>query len=418
MMKRIASLLFPILPVIVLSCNPNEQIIYQWRGPDRSGIYEETGLLKQWPEEGPRQVWMKDGIGNGFGSPVIAGERIYVTGETDSMAVLHCLDTDGNFIWQTTLGDEWMTGYPGSRSAPTVTGELIYAGTGQGNLYCLEKETGNILWSKDFKEDFGGIAPLHGHSEAPVVHEEMVFWTPGGDTLNVVALDRFTGALIWSNSGFGERSGYNQPKLIKLPGRTLFVTFSAYHLMGFDVETGELLFSQEQESYPPDQRKPGYGDTHANTVLFENGSIYYQAGDGNCGVRLDLSDDGTEITEVWRNPDFDGYMGGIVIIDGVLYGGTTLKKNLMSLDMVSGQAVDSLKTGSGAVIAADEMLYYYNYRGELRLIGYEDGHMTEISSFRVTAGTGQHFSHPVIHGGSLYLRHGDALMAYEIAGEK
>ncbi|MCK4747189.1 MAG: hypothetical protein KAT15_09145, partial [Bacteroidales bacterium] len=110
---------------------------------------------------------------------------------------------------------------------------------------------------------------------------------------NVVALNRFSEELIWSHAGFSERSACNPSQLIELPERSLFVTFSAYHLLGFDTQTGALLWSHEQESYPPEQRKPGYGDAHANSVLYEDGSIFYAAGDGNCGVKLDLKDDGS-----------------------------------------------------------------------------------------------------------------------------
>jgi len=413
-MKYIFVLVIPIIIISLWSCKSEKKKFQEWRGPERSGIYPDTGLLKKWPEGGPRETWFAEGIGNGFGSPVIAEDRLYITGEIDSMAVLHCLDLSGNKIWQTRLGKEWIRSLPGSRSAPTVAGNLTYVGTGMGDLYCVQKENGNILWSKSLESDFQGIPTLHGHSEAPVVHENRVFWVPGGREYNVVALDRFTGELIWSNPCFRERSGYNSPKLIKLPERILLVTFSAYHLMGLDAETGELLWFHEQESTPPEQRKPGYGDTHPNTVLYEDGSIYYMAGDGNCGVRLDLSEDGSEIREVWRTQELDGYMGGLVKIGQFLYGGTTAKKRLISVDVSTGLVVDSLKIGSGVVIAGDEMLYY-NQRGKLGLISYEKGKMKQVSSFRVTRGTEQHFSHPVIYRGVLYLRHGDALMGFRIA---
>ena len=413
-MKKIAGCFLALFLMIVLSCNSNKQEVYQWRGPDRSGVYEETGLMRQWPGENPEETWYVEGIGNGFGSPVIAGDRLYITGEKDSMAVLHCLDLNGDPIWQSTLGKEWVTSYPGSRSAPTLTGKMIYVGTGMGDLYCVDQESGNILWSKDLKDDFSGIRTLHGHSEAPVVSGNMVYWTPGGEEYNVVALDRYTGELIWKNHGFGERSGYNQPGLVRLPERDLFVTFSAYHLMGFDAETGELLWSHEQDNLPLNERKLGYGDTHANTVLYDQGSIYYVAGDGNCGVRLDLPEDGSGITEKWRNREFDNFMGGMVKIGDFLYGGTTASRRLISLDASSGRIVDSLKIGSGAVITADSMLYYYNQRGQMNLIRFEEGDMEVVSSFRVSRGTGPHFAHPVIHRGRLYLRHGDALMVYEL----
>jgi len=403
-----------LLPMF-LSCSSPRNELYEWRGADRSGIYPDTGLLKAWPEEGPREIWTVDGLGSGFGSPQFTEDRFYVTGAVDSMAVLYCYNLDGTRLWQTTLGKEWVTSYPGSRSAPTIMGKLVYVGTGMGDLYCVDADDGSLVWSTGFIEDFHGVYPLHGHSEAAVVWKDRVFWTPGGKTENVVALDRFTGELIWSNPCFGEYSAYNPGQLITLGERTLFVTFSAYHIMGLDAASGELLWSQEQTSYPPEKRSPGYGDTHANSVIFSDGSIYYVAGDGNCGVRLALSADGTEITEVWRNPGFDSFMGGVVKLGRYLYTCGTTTQYLKSIDGSTGILKDSLKIGQGAVIAADGMLYYYNQRGEMKLIRYDEGKLEEVSSFKIRKGTMNHFSHPVIHRGVLYQRHGESVIAYDIS---
>jgi len=403
-----------LLLLMLLSCSSSQPELYEWRGTDRSGIYPDTGLLKAWPEEGPGEIWTVDGLGSGFGSPQFTEDRFYITGAVDSMAVLYCFDLDGARLWQTTLGKEWVTSYPGSRSAPTIMGNLVYVGTGMGDLYCVNADDGSLAWSRDFKGDFQGVYPLHGHSEAAVVWKDRVFWTPGGKRDNVVALDRFTGELIWSNPAFGEYSAYNPGQLINLRERSIFVTFSAYHILGLDAESGELLWSQEQTSYPPEKRSPGYGDTHANSVIYSEGSIYYVAGDGNCGVRLDLSEDGSEITEVWRNHGFDSFMGGVVKLGGYLYTCGTTTQYLKSIDGSTGIMKDSLKTGQGAVIAADGMLYYYNQRGEMKLIRYNEGDLEEVSSFRIKKGTMNHFSHPVIHNDVLYQRHGESLMAYDI----
>jgi outer membrane protein assembly factor BamB len=412
-MKNLITL---VLLLLLISCTSRKQNINEWRGPGRTGIYDEHNLQKTWKKEGPAEILCIENIGNGYGSPVITDENIFITGEIDSLLILHCYGLDGKVKWETSLGKEWTESYPGSRSAPTLVDSLLYVGTGMGNLYCVEKENGRIVWSKDFVKDFNGIYPLYGHSEAPAVHDEKVFWTAGGKDHNVVALDRFTGALLWSNKGFGERSGYNQPVVIGLPDRDIFVTFSAYHLMGFDCKTGEMLWSQEQDNFPPDKRGLGYGDTHSNTVIYQDMNIYYVAGDGNCGVRLKLTESGSAITEQWRNKDFDSYMGGVVKIGNYLFGSGTVKNQLLSIDATSGMLTDSLKIGRGVVIAADNMLYYYNDRGIMNLVYYEGGKMYEVSSFKIDKGSKEHFSHPVIRNGIMYLRHGNALMGYDIRG--
>ena len=410
-MKNV-SILFAL--VLLLTSSSETSKLYEWRGPGREGIYHESNLLKEWPAEGPKELWAISNIGNGFVSPVFAEENFYITGEVDSMEILFSFNLKGEKRWQTSLGKEWMRSFPGSRSAPTIVDDLLYVGSGLGNLFCINRADGKIVWSKDLVADFSGALPLHGHSESALIQGEKIFWTTGGTVNNVVALNRFTGRLIWSNKGFGERSAYNSPKLIELPTRKIVVTFSAYHIMGLDAATGILLWSQLQNNYPPEKRLPGYGDTHCNTVLYDKGSIYYVAGDGNCGVKLKLSDDGTRITEIWRNKGFDSFMGGIVKIDDYIYGCGTVKPNLLAINASTGVLTDSLRVGSGAIIAADNMLYYYTQKGDMMLLSYSRGKIQKVSSFRIKEGNLQHFSHPVIHDGVLYQRHGNVLMAFDI----
>jgi outer membrane protein assembly factor BamB len=410
-MKK-TSILFAL--ILLLTSSTGTIRTSEWRGTGRTGIYNEKNLLKSWPLDGPRQIWSIDNIGNGFVSPIFTDENFYITGETDSLEILYCFNLKGEKQWQTNLGKEWMKSFPGSRSAPTIVDDLLYVGTGMGNLFCINRADGKIKWSKDLAADFNGQLPMHGHSESALVVGDNIFWTPGGKENNVVALNRFTGKLIWSNKGFGERSAYNSPKLIELPSKKILVTFSAYHLMGLDIETGELLWSHEQDNYPMDKRIHGNGDTHSNTVLYQSGSIFYTAGDGNCGVRLNLSADGSKITQAWRNKGFDSYMGGVVKIGDFLYGSGTVKPDLRAINANTGVLTDSLKIGSGAVISADDMLYYYTQKGDMILLNCNQGKLEKVSSFRIKEGTAQHFSHPVIHKGVLYQRHGTVLMAFDI----
>ena len=399
------------LAFVIFSEKPE---IYEWRGKGRTGIYPGTDLLKEWPDGGPPEIMRVENIGNGFVSPVFTEDRFYISGEVDSMSVLFCFDLKGQKQWQTVLGREWTRSCPGSRSAPTIAGDLLYIGSGFGNLYCVKCADGKVVWSKDLEKDFMAKLPLHGHSAAPLVDGDKVFWMPGGKDFNMVALNRFSGKLIWSNKGFGEVEAYNSPKLIELPSGKIVVTFSAYHLMGFDASTGKLLWSQEQDSYPLDERTPGHGDTHSNTVLYEDGAIYYAAGDGNCGVKLKLTTDGDSITQVWRNNGFDSYMGGIVKLGNYLYGCGTARPMLLSINSDSGIIADSLRLGAGAIISADNMLYYYTHKGDMHLLSADEGMMTKISSFRIKEGTMQHFAHPVIDKGILYQRHGNLLLAFDI----
>jgi len=427
--NNIFSLVFLSVLMLFYSCNSTQKKadsknisskvkideVYEWRGENRSGIYNDTNLLKLWPENGPELVWEYAGIGNGYGSPVFTENRMYVMGEQDSLAYLFAFDSLGNLLWKNDFGKEWVVNYNGSRSAPTIVGDLIYVTSGIGNLYCFNRHMGEILWSVDMLNDLHGTVPLFGYSESVIIEDDMVYCTPGGHDTNVVALNRLSGDIIWISKGVGQRPGYNSPQIIKLKDRNVLVNFSAYALMGHDTKTGELLWVHNQDNVKPEDRKPGMGDTHSNTVIYDEGYIYYAAGDGNGGVKLALSDNGKLVNEVWRNGDFDSYMGGIVKIGDYLYGCGTANRDFKSINVQTGQLGSILKIGCGAIIAADNMLYYYNWKGEVLLITQDPTNMEVVSKFRMKKGEKEHFAHPVINKGKLYVRHGNVIQAYNIS---
>lgn len=214
-----------------------------------------------WPESGPKFLWSSEEVSDGYGSPVILDDRLYICGVIDSSAVLLVFTLDGKITHKIPYGREWMINYVGCRNTPTITKEEIYLSTGLGDL---------------------------------------VFFNPGGKDTNVVAVNHFTGKIVWVCKGDGERPGYNSPLVIHLPMRTILVTFSAYALMGIDARDGKLLWTDPQINIPVAEHKPGNGDTHSNTVWYDNGALYYIAGDGNGAVRLVLQPDGSSIKQVWR----------------------------------------------------------------------------------------------------------------------
>jgi outer membrane protein assembly factor BamB len=398
-----------LLPTVALT-----QALAQWRGVDHRGIYPQTSTLASWPEEGPKLLWSTDMVGDGYGSPVVLDGRIYICGVFDSTACLLVFTADGKPLVKVPYGKEWMTNYVGCRNTPTITMEAIYLSTGLGDLVCLDRETFTEKWRVDGKSGFHNSLPLFGHSESPAVDGNLVFFGPGGKDTNVVALDRFTGKIVWVCKGDGERPGYNSPLIIQLPSRSILVTFSAYSFMGIDTHDGKLLWTHPQVNLPVEEHLPGHGDTHSNTVWYEDGTIFYIAGDGNGAVRLALSTDGSSIKQVWRNPVIDNYMGGFIKQGNKIYTCSDSKKKMYCLDAVNGQVTDSLKCGTGTLISDGKMLYYYNQRGELNLIRPGASGLELMSKFKVTQGTKEHFSHPVIDRGVLYLRHGQSLMAWGI----
>ena len=398
---------------LLISCKQTPQTT-EWRGTNRTGVFEAKNLLKSWPQEGPSVLWEVETLGNGYSSPIVTDEHIYVSGEVDSIGYLFKLDQSGNEIWRSAYGKEWTTNFPGPRGTPTLAGELIYLCSGLGDVFCKDVSTGKTVWQKSMLNDLQGVSPRFGYSQALVVHDDFVYCQPGGTENNLVALNRYSGELIWAAKGVGERPAYNSPCLFKWGNKKILAAFSAYHLLGFDSQTGQLLWTHEQTNTRPEDRQPGQGDTHGNTILFDNGFIYYAAADGNGGIKLALNETGDAITEVWTTPKLDNFMGGFVKLNNTLYTGSHRKQQLVAINSDTSTKTDSLKLGRGITIAADSMLYFYSNNGTVSLIEPSSSQLTSKGKFRLKKGTKEHYAHPAIHNGKLYLRHGNYLGVYDI----
>jgi len=398
-------LLYVVAWCCIISAGTYAQEVLQFRGPDRTGVYHESNLLKTWPDGGPDLLWESDGLGNGYGSPAITANSIFINGEIDTISYLFALDRNGKQLWKSPIGREWTQNYPGTRNTPTIVNDLAYVTTGMGTVACFETATGEKRWSLDMITDLHAPLNRFGFSESLAVSGNSVFCCPGGPDTNVVALDRFTGKIKWICKGLGQMASYCSPALIRLPSREILVTFTKSALLGIDTKDGTLLWSHKQDSE---------GDVHINTPLFESGYIYYITGDGNGSVKLKLSDDGKEITEVWRNAGCDNTMGGFIKLGDYLYTASYGKRKWYTQETNRGTLADSVKFDKGVTISADGMLYCYNEKGDLGLFRPAGSRMEKVSSFKVTRGTKAHYAHPVICGGILYVRHGRSLIAYKI----
>ena len=394
------------LPVflLIISCTRQPEIA-QWRGPNRDGHYPDKGLLKQWPADGPKLLWATDTVGDGYGSPVVTHDGLFITGAIDSTGYLYSFDLKGNLLWKVAYGPEWATNFPGSRSAPTVVDDLVYAVSGKGEMACLNRIDGSKVWSVNLFTDLHGKNTIFGYSEGLLVKDQMIYCAPGGADTNVVALDRFTGKMIWKCKGVSQLSAFCSPKIIQQGKHNILLTFSELSMLGIDADDGKLLFTHKQDTAC---------NVLSNTPIFDNGFLYYVAGDGNRTVKLKLGDNGESIKEVWRCKPFDNIMGGVVQLDNRLIATGHRKQELMSLDMKKGMVTQSLKIGRGATIEADGMIYLYDEKGNVHLVDPTGDELKEVSTFKVTRGTKEHFSHPVIGNGMLYIRHGKSLMAYDI----
>jgi len=379
----------------------------RWRGPEGNGIYPDKNLLKEWPAEGPQMLWHYDALGKGFSSPVFAGNRIYITGAESEQGFVYVLSLDGKLITKYPYGTEFTESYPGARSSVTIAGDLLYMETGLGSLLCMSTSDGSIKWKKDFLKDFDGLNITWGYTETVVVDQDVLYCTPGGQKNNVMALNRFTGATIWSSPGMQELSAYCTPLVIQLPARKLLVTMTAKSIIGLDASNGKLLWSHPQTNE---------WSVHANTPVYADGSILCFSGYGQGAPKLRLSADGSSVTLEWFAKTFDSRMGGAVYVDGYVYGsGDNSGKEWQCLDWKTGeQKYASKEAAKGVVIYADGMLFGYSQRGELFLAKATPEEFKLAGKITITLGSDQHWAHPVIHEGVLFVRRGNALMAFKI----
>jgi len=402
-MKRLLALSVIALGGIGLSA----QDVAQWRGPDRNGIYKEAGLMKKWPEAGPKMLWHFDDLAEGYSSAAVTSTAVYTTGMTGGKGYVFALDLNGKLLWKKEYGKEWDESHTGTRSTPLVIKDKLYIMSAYGRLTCMNSSSGQIIWSIDFMEQHDAKNLTWGITENLVYDGNVIYCTPGGRDANVVALDRNTGKIIWKSKGSGEKSGYNSPVIVNHSGKKILVTMMERSIHGFDASNGNLLWK-----YPHINEY----SVHPNVPIYKDGLLYCTIGYGVGGVMLRLSPDGSKVTEVWKNASHDPRMGGFVVLNDKIYGAGDYNRNFLCLDWKTGNIIYQVnQLVPSNIIANEGLLYVYAERGTVNLVEPASDKINIISSFRVPLGSGPHWAHLVINNKRLYVRHGSSLMVYDIA---
>ena len=404
-MKRFLTIFLGVIFCIPLMA----QDIAQWRGPNRDGIYNETGLLKKWPENGPRLIWHFDGLGEGHASAAVTADAVYTAGMLDGKGFVFAFDHKGKLLWKKEYAREWTENWNGVRATPLVFKDKIYILSSLGKLVCMNAGNGQIVWTVDVFKDYDGRNIEWGLTENLLIDGNVLFCTPGGKTANVIALDRNTGKLIWRSKGNGQKTGYCSPILVKLAKRNILVIHMEESIQGIDASNGDFLWTHEQTNT--------YA-VHPNVPLYRDGYLYCVSGYGRGGLMLRLSEDGKKITEAWRDPKLDARLGGVVLVNGRLYGTGDNNRKLYCIDWKTGKELYSASGLAPAnIIYSDGLLYLYSESGKIGLVESGADSFNVISSFRVPFGENQHWAHLVINKKKLFVRHGNALMVYDIAGK-
>ncbi|MCI0515398.1 PQQ-binding-like beta-propeller repeat protein [candidate division KSB1 bacterium] len=407
--------LFVLMLTLLFSGNIEAADWPQWRGINRDGKSPETGLLKKWPEGGPRLLWKLENPGGGYSSVSIAKGTIYLTSIEEKQGYLTAIDLKGNIKWKKNYGPAWTKSFPESRTAPTIDGNRIYLISGLGKVVCLDAATGAEIWAVDAFQKFKGEYHSWGIAESPLIVDNKVIATPGGKEATLVALDKVTGEIIWKTTSLNEMSSYCSPLLVERGGKKIIVTQLEKSFVGVDASDGKVLWTDPFDSYQDDPKA-----INPITPVYADGKIYITSGYDDGGALYELSADGTKITRKWIDTTLDTHHGGVVLVDGYLYGSNWLsnrKGNWVCLEWTTGKVIyDQEWHNKGPIIYADGMLYCYDEKdGNFGLVKANHQKFEVIRSFQVPFGSGPHWGHPVISDKRLYIRHGDALMVYDIA---
>lgn len=390
----------------------------QWRGPERTGISKETGLLQEWPASGPKLLWSIKDAGSGYGTPAIAGGRLYlISNEGLENEFLYARDaSDGRLIWKYRLGKvgnpDQQPNYPGSRSTPTVDGALIYALGSDGDLACVEAATGKARWTKSLRAEFGGRPGVWAYSESPLVDGDAVVVTPGGDQASLLALNKNTGEVIWKSVvPGGEQAAYSSIIIVNQGGVKQYVQFLQKGLVGVDAKTGKFLWRYDRTATNSPANIP--------TPVAGDGYIYSASSRGGGGlVRLKPENGAFTPEQVYHSNRLPTAIGGSVRVGDHLYG--TASAGLLCVHWPTGEVKwQERGIGAASVAYADGRLYLHGENGQVALVeptpeGYrEKGRFTPPDQPEKGRGV-MAWAYPVVADGKLYIRDQNRLWCYDV----
>jgi outer membrane protein assembly factor BamB len=408
--KTLSLILLLILPVIVRAQKNND-----WRPENRTGVSLETGLMKSWPADGPTLLWSNLELGKGYSSPSFGANTIYITGMSGNDDMLYALSMDGKIMWKSVMGRAWTGATPESRATPTVDGNRVYTCSGLGDLACFDAATGKMIWSYKGSELNKGTYGKWGIAEALLIDGDKLFFSPGGPETMTLALNKTTGTVIWKSKTLNDKPAYVSPILVNYAGKKMLINVSLGHMFSVDVSNGEILWSVPYQTVSP------RGDhILCTTPIFKDGMVYMTGGYDFGGIMVKIANDGKSGSIVWTDKVLDDHHGGVVLINGYIYGSNWLNNgdgNWCCIEWATGKKIwEEHWNCKGSIISAEGMLYIYDERnGNVGLLKANSEKFDLVSTFKVSMGdAGPFWAHPVIHNGILYLRHTNALMAYNI----
>jgi outer membrane protein assembly factor BamB len=381
----------------------------QWRGPERTNISRETGLLKQWPSGGPKLLWTAKGLGSGYGTVAIRGDRIYVQGTKDRQSVVFALDrSSGEPVWNAPLGATLdQDRGPGPRSTPTVDGDLVCALSENGDLACMRAADGRAVWKKSIR-DFSGRNPNWLISESPLVDGQKLIFTPGGERNGMVAVDKTNGRDIWVCQELNDAPGYASCIVADVGGVRTIMNLTSRAGVGVRANDGKLLWRYEA---------PANRVANCTTPVYHDNKVFYTSAYGTGGGLLALEPQSGAVAtrEVYFTRDMQNHHGGVLLHNGHLYGFSNAI--LTCLEFATGAVKwRDRSVGKGSLTYADGNLYVLSENNVLALVTASPERYVEKGRTDIEDQGRPSWAHPVVCGGRLYVRNQGYLNCYQVAG--
>lgn len=400
----------------------------QWRGPDRTGLSSETGLLPDWDSATPKLLWMSEGCGEGYASVAVAAGKVYTTGNLKDGQGVICFDTDGKHQWSATVTTSTPKhGYNGARCTPTIDGDRLYVVLSDGSISCLKTADGASVWRREFKEWKGRMSSGWGFSESPLVDGDLVLCTPGADDAMIVALNKLTGEEVWRTAvpdlGESGKSGaaYSSIVISNAAGVKQYVQLIGKGVIGVRASDGKFLWGYNEIA-----NKTANIPTCIVTGDYVFTSTGYDVG-GSALLRISADGDGAKVEEVWYKPanELQNHHGGMVLVGDRIYFGAKHNNGFpVCVDFMNkenpivwGGKERGPGGGSAAVTYADGNLIFRYQDGTVALVEANPTEYKLKGKFKAEHQERESWAHPVVSGGKLYLREQDKLMCYSLKAE-
>jgi outer membrane protein assembly factor BamB len=405
-MKRINVPLAGLIVLFFLTIQVRAQDWPQWRGPNRDGISQETGLLKQWPADGPPLIWKAKGAGSGYSSMAIANGRLYTMGLRGEREYVVAFDVaTGKEVWATAHGGAFRNDRgDGPRGTPTVDGDRVFALGGDGDLSAFDARTGKIVWTMNILQKFGGSNIQWGISESPLVIGEKLLVNPGGPEASIVALNKKDGSLIWKSQS--DTAGYSSAMPLEVGGVRQVVFFTKRRAVGLDLKDGKLLWEWQ---------KPANRVANVATPIVKANRVFISSDYGTGGgvVEIKPNANGMTAQEIYFTGEMRNHHATSILIGDYLYGFSSSILTAMRFD--TGEiAWKDRSVGKGSMVYADGNLYLFSENGVVGLVEATPTGYREKGRFKIPQDNLPTWTHPVIAGARLYLRDQDTIYAYDV----